>query len=106
MELTMRNFITEQPETLQRVIDHAPAEVEKALCRLNGLVKRIFMVGSGTSLNAALAAKYVMEYYNDCEVQVIPPLIFFIIFHKRGFLGIPGNWYIPNCPKHWCNRRD
>jgi glucoselysine-6-phosphate deglycase len=80
---TMRNYILEQGTTMQQVIAHVPEEVEGVLKRLGRSYQRILLVGSGTSLNAAMAGKYAMEYYNDCEVQVVTPFDFIHYFPEQ-----------------------
>jgi glucoselysine-6-phosphate deglycase len=83
MEATIKSCILEQSMTLQQVIDHVPVEVEKILHKLSRPFHKIIMVGSGTSLNAAVAAKYFMEYYNDADVQIIPPFDFIHYFPQK-----------------------
>ncbi|WP_083522416.1 SIS domain-containing protein [Longilinea arvoryzae] len=80
---TMRNYILEQGITMQQVIEHVPGEVEGVLQKIGRQYKRILLVGSGTSLNAAIAGKYVMEEYNDCEVQVVTPFDFIHYFPEK-----------------------
>lgn len=67
---TLMDFIREQPETMKTVIEKLPGEVEKALNIVGRAFDRIYLVGSGTSLNAATAAKGVMEQYGNADVQV------------------------------------
>lgn len=83
MSQSMRNYILEQSETMQQVIEHVPGEVDGILQKLGRQFHRILLVGSGTSLNAAIAGKYVMEKYNDCEVQVVTPFDFVHYFPEK-----------------------
>lgn len=79
----MRDYILGQSAIMQQVIEHVPGEVENVVRSLGRQYKRILFVGSGTSLNAAIAGRFVTEYYNDCEVQVVTPFDFVHYFPEK-----------------------
>lgn len=85
MKQTMKECMFEQPKTIQDVINGAPEQMRL----VNNIVgkgpfKKIYMVGSGTSLHAALAAKYVFTSWLDIEVQTFTPFDFLYYFpHDR-----------------------
>lgn len=72
MSSTMFDYIFEQPEALRRVFDHRKedAEVFTNLFR-KSRPGRIYLIGSGSSLNAAKAAAPAMEELLDMEVTPV-----------------------------------
>ncbi|MFB3162371.1 SIS domain-containing protein [Neobacillus sp. 179-J 1A1 HS] len=76
MANTLLDCIFDQPQTMKKVIEMVPKEVEVILNKINGCFKKIYLVGSGTSLNAAKAAKSIMVDYLGSEIQVITPFDF------------------------------
>ncbi|XID93820.1 SIS domain-containing protein [Paenibacillaceae bacterium WGS1546] len=76
MSVTLMDCILEQPDVMKTVIEKLPGEVEKALGAFDRSFGRIYLVGSGSSYNAAVAAKGVMERFGDADVQVVPAFEF------------------------------
>ena len=77
MKHTMKQCMLEQPQTLRDVIAGAPRQMEILESKVGrGPFSRIFLVGSGTSLHAAMAAKYAMLRWTKAEVQLFTPFEF------------------------------
>ncbi len=77
----MKDGILQQPQTMERVLEGAPHQMEKMAEALgDSRISRIYLVGSGTSLNAAYAAKYAFIRWCDAEVQVFTPFEFLNYF--------------------------
>lgn len=77
MQQTMKQCLLEQPQTIRDVIAGAPAQmqaIEAAIGRKT--FERIFLIGSGTSLHAAIAAKYALFRWTHSEIQVFTPFEF------------------------------
>lgn len=77
MNHTMKQCILAQPQTIRDVIAGAPEQMrilDSAVGR--GPYSKIFMVGSGTSLHAAMAAKYALLRWTQAEVQLFTPFEF------------------------------
>lgn len=77
MKDTMKKCLLEQPETMRDVIAGVPEQLrilESAIGR--GSFKKIFLIGSGTSLHAGIAAKYALLKWTDAEVQTFTPFEF------------------------------
>lgn len=70
----IQDFIYEQPAVLRRVLDEIPSAVGKIVGFLE--TDRIYLVGSGTSRNALLAASACLAEGSRCSVQVKGPLSF------------------------------
>lgn len=72
MSGTMYDYIFEQPDALKRVLEHREedAAVFVNLFRKNR-PRRIYLIGSGSSLNAAKAAAPAMEELLDIEVTPV-----------------------------------
>lgn len=87
MNDTMFDYILEQPEALQRVFDNRKedAEVFIKLFRENR-PSRIFLIGSGSSLNAAKAAAPVMESLLKIEVTPVASSAIPIFYDSHSFL--------------------
>lgn len=85
MKQTMKGCMFEQPQTIRQVIEGAKTQMDIVNASIGkGPFKRIYLIGSGTSLHAALAAKYVFNQWFDAEVQVFTPFDFLYYFpHKR-----------------------
>ncbi len=72
--INIQTFIQEQPKVLRRVLDEIPTVVGKFSGILD--VDALYLVGSGTSLNALLAVEPVFSERTGCTVQVQGPLSF------------------------------
>lgn len=87
MSGTMYDYFFEQPEALRRVFDHRK---EDAAVFVNLFRKsrpgRIYLIGSGSSLNAAKAAAPVMEELLDIEVTPVASSVFPKFRDKNSFL--------------------
>ena len=74
---TMKECLLEQPQTIQSVIDGGERQIAEVFSAIGtGPFQRVFFIGSGTSLHAALAAKYAVSRYCTVEVQVFTPFEF------------------------------
>lgn len=72
----MKQYMMEQPEAVRSVIREVPAEVSKVL-RVTGTdYDVVYLLGSGTSLNAAYAAKPLFEAWTGAQVHVMLPFDF------------------------------
>ena len=69
----MKACIMEQPDTMRDVIRGAEEQMKAMEAIGKGSFGRIFLIGSGTSLHAAYAAKYAFMKYTGAEVQVFTP---------------------------------
>lgn len=77
MKQTMKQCMFEQPQTIRNVIDGAAAQMEKMEKAFgNQEFEAIYLVGSGTSLHAAMAAKYAFLRWTKAEVQIFTPFEF------------------------------
>ena len=77
MPQTMKECLLEQPETMQAVIDGGEQQLTEVFSVVGrGPFQKVFCIGSGTSLHAALAAKYAISRYCNLEVQVFTPFEF------------------------------
>lgn len=63
----------EQPDTMRDVICGADGQMKVMEAIGKGPFGRIFLVGSGTSLHVAYAAKYAFMKFTGAEVQVFTP---------------------------------
>ena len=62
MSDTMYDYIFEQPEALRRVFEYREEDGQTFVKQYSkGKPKRVYLIGSGSSLNAAKAAAPVME---------------------------------------------
>ncbi len=74
---TMKQCLLEQPQTMRDVIAGAAEQVRLVTAEVGkGPFDQIYLVGSGTSLHAAIAAKYALLRWTDAEVQVFTPFEF------------------------------
>lgn len=87
MKDTMFDYILEQPDALQRVLDNRKedAEVFIKLFRENR-PNRIFLIGSGSSLNASKAAAPVMESLLKIEVTPVASSAIPVFYDPNSFL--------------------
>ena len=77
MAQTMKMCLLEQPETIQTVIDEGQRQLGTVFSAIGkGPFEKIFCIGSGTSLHAAMAAKYAAGKYCCVETQVFTPFEF------------------------------
>ncbi|WHH56860.1 SIS domain-containing protein [Petroclostridium sp. X23] len=85
MKQNMKGCMFEQPDTIRNVIFRAPEQVERVCAAVGeGPFQKIYLIGSGTSLHAAIAAKYAFARWLDAEVQVLTPFEFLYYFpHDR-----------------------
>ena len=63
--------VSEQPETLRRIVAHARSEIE-ALAKATGEAERVILVGCGTAANAALAGTYLFSDVCGRDLTAIP----------------------------------
>ncbi len=81
---TMKQCMLEQPETIRKVLKDAPGQIERVRKALgDSAFNKIYLVGSGTSLHAAIAAKYALMRWMDAEVQVFTPFEFLYYFPEK-----------------------
>lgn len=73
---TMKDCILEQADVLRRVAEEMPAECARTLAVTGRDFDRVLLVGSGSSLNAAFAARHAFERFMRADVQVITPFDF------------------------------
>ena len=85
MKQTMKECMLEQPETIRNVLKMAGKQLETVTAVIgSGPFEKIYLVGSGTSLHAAIAAKYAFTRWIDAEIQVFTPFEFLYYFpHQR-----------------------
>ncbi len=85
MKQTMKQCMFEQPETIRQVLRGASEQIAAVSSGIGrGPFEKIYLIGSGTSLHAAIAAKYAFARWFDAEVQVFTPFDFLYYFpHKR-----------------------
>jgi glucoselysine-6-phosphate deglycase len=76
MSITFKDCILEQPETIEKVIERVPSQIRTFINETSTSFKKIIMVGSGTSLNAAKATQYAMNKFNEAHVDVLSPFEF------------------------------
>ena len=77
MKDTMKKCLLEQPETMRDVIAGAPKQMrilEETIGK--GPFERIFLIGSGTSLHAGIAARYALQKWTNAEIQTFTPFEF------------------------------
>lgn len=87
MNDTMYDYILEQPEALKRVWEHRKKEAGIfAKLFQESMPNRIFLIGSGSSLNAAKAAAPVMEELLNIEVTPAASSAIPVLRDKRSFL--------------------
>ena len=86
MKQTMKECMLEQPETIRNVLKMAGKQLETVTAVIgSGPFEKIYLVGSGTSLHAAIAAKYAFTRWIDAEIQVFTPFEFLYYFpHQSG----------------------
>lgn len=77
---SIKEYMMEQPATMRKVSTFSPAEAKRVLSVAGRKFERIILVGSGTSLNACLAAAYMFEYYCNAEVKCCTPFDFLHYF--------------------------
>lgn len=85
MKQTMKSCILEQPDTIRRVCQNAEKVCDSVYSIVGkGPFDKIYLIGSGTSLHAAIAAKYAFTKWFDAEVQVFTPFDFLYYYpHYR-----------------------
>lgn len=87
MNNTMFDYILEQPEALQRVLDGRKEDMEAFIKKFQeNRPNRIFLIGSGSSLNAAKAAAPVMESLLQIEVTPVASSAIPIFYDLHPFL--------------------
>ncbi len=87
MNDTMYDYILEQPEALKRVWDFRKEDTVVFTQMLEkNKPDRIFLIGSGTSLNAAKAAAPVMEALLGIEVTPAASSAIPVMYDKKPFL--------------------
>lgn len=69
MAYTMEDYVLKEPQVLEKILASFPA----ALPELPQKVKRILILATGSSLNAALAAKYYLEEVSGALVSLEEP---------------------------------
>lgn len=80
---TMKSCLLEQADTMRRVTAELPEEIQRARAALGRSFERYYLIGSGTSLNAALAVKPYLEQVTGKEAQVMAPFDFLHYFAKE-----------------------
>lgn len=76
-KFTMYNYIATQHETLVDMLQHADAISKQFIDYLKGRnIKKVYLLGSGTSLHAAVAAKTWINTYFEAECDVMIPTQF------------------------------
>lgn len=81
---TMKECMLQQPDTMRQVVAHLPAEVNRVLDITGRAFDRVYLIGSGSSLNAALCAVHQFRRLVCAEVQVLAPFEFLHYFpHNR-----------------------
>ncbi len=83
----IKEYMMEQPEMMRRLSIEIGENIREVIQCVGKEFERIFLVGSGTSLNAALAARYVFEAYIQAEVQVFAPFDFLHYFPDKRLDG-------------------
>ncbi len=82
MKQTMKSCILEQPDTIRRVCQNAEKVCDSVYSIVGkGPFDKIYLIGSGTSLHTAIAAKYAFTKWFNAEVQVFTPFDFCITIH-------------------------
>jgi glucosamine 6-phosphate synthetase-like amidotransferase/phosphosugar isomerase protein len=76
----MKDCILEQGDTLRQVAEHMPLETKKVVSKIGKEFDKIYLVGSGTSLNAAYTVQYCFERCTSTEVRVVTPFEFLNYF--------------------------
>ena len=81
----MKDCILEQPDAIRAVIKGKDEQLRIVADAIGkGPFQKILLIGSGTSLNAAHAAVYLLQQYLDAEVQVLTPFEFQYYYpHRR-----------------------
>jgi glucoselysine-6-phosphate deglycase len=74
MEETMLTYVKEEPEVLTRIL--AEFDFQGVMAKLPKQVNKILILATGSSLNAALSAKYFMEKYAEVNVTIEEPFNF------------------------------
>ena len=77
---TMKESLLMQAETMAEVSREMPAEVKRAVEMVGSNFSKIYIIGSGTSLNAAKTALYAFEHYTAAEVRTVAPFDFLHYF--------------------------
>lgn len=92
MKQTMKECMLEQPETIRNVLKMAGKQLETVTAVIgSGPFEKIYLVGSGTSLHAAIAAKYAFTRGLMRKFKFSRHLNFYIIFlikdltHRHSF---------------------
>ena len=85
MKQTMKSCILEQPDTIRRVCQNAEKVCDSVYSIAGkGPFDKIYLIGSGTSLHTAIAAKYAFTKWFNAEVQVFTPFDFLYYYpHYR-----------------------
>lgn len=76
MGKSIKEYMLEQPETMRAVIKCAQQEAERVVAAIGRDFDRILLVGSGTSLNACLAAACRFESLCSADVRCYTPFDF------------------------------
>ena len=84
MAMTMYHYIYEQQQTLQHILQARKTCTEEFVsCFRNASPDRVYLIGSGTSLNGALAAAPFMEQVLQLEVTAHAPSMLPVIRGSR-----------------------
>ncbi|MEB5749191.1 SIS domain-containing protein [Leclercia adecarboxylata] len=77
MQPTMMTYIEEQPAALENILRHYPAHLEslEAFARQHP-VRRLLVLATGSSLNAAMCARYFFEHRFGLLVEIKEPYNF------------------------------
>lgn len=84
---TMKQSLLEQAETMRSVAEHMPREVQQVLQTTGTGFRKIYLIGSGTSLNAAHVARCLFEQRTGAEVAVVTPFDFLNYFPRQRIGG-------------------
>lgn len=77
MQPTMKTYIEEQPAALEHILRHYPAHLDslEAFARQHP-VRRLLVLATGSSLNAAMCARYFFEHRFGLLVEIKEPYNF------------------------------
>ncbi len=69
----MRDAITEQPTVLRAVLEAGPEVMQRVIHSVGPEAQRLYLIGSGTSYNAAVAVMGLIRAWTDLDVTVVAP---------------------------------
>ncbi|MDP4109444.1 MAG: SIS domain-containing protein [Bacillota bacterium] len=75
-EYTMMGHITDQPRALRYCFENNAYARETANILTKSRIKKVYVVGSGTSYSAAVVIKYYIQRYWSADAQFISPHLF------------------------------